>query len=51
MPETTELEAARRVVEAARRYYDWMFGATVTIDDKHELIEAMDAYDEVTGHE
>lgn len=48
-PETTELEAARRVVEVAKRYRDWMFGASITPADKSELIDALDAYEEVIG--
>ena len=42
---TTQLEAARRVVEVAKRYRDWIFGATITPNDKVELIEAIDAYE------
>jgi hypothetical protein len=39
------LEAARRVIEVAKRYRDWMFGAAITPQDKNELIEAVDAYE------
>lgn len=41
-----ELEAAWRVISITRKYRDWMFGGTVTPEDKSELIQAMDAYDE-----
>ena len=39
--------AARRVVAIARVYKDWMFGGAIEPQDKKELIEAVDAYDEV----
>jgi len=51
MTETTELDAARRVVTIARVYRDWMFGGAITPQDKKELIEAVDAYDEVVSYE
>lgn len=47
--QTTELEAARRVVKIAKRYRDWMFGAQITPADKSELIDAVDAYEEIAN--
>lgn len=48
--ETTELAAARRVVEAAREWREIIYGATRDLSKaKSELDDAITEYDEIVG--
>lgn len=48
--ETTELAAARRVVEAAREWREIIYGATRDLSKaKSELDDAIAEYDEIVG--
>ena len=46
---SAELKAARCVVDIAQQYREWILGGSLTIADKTELLQAMDAYDAVIG--
>lgn len=50
--QSTELAAARRVVEAAREWRNIIYGAAVDVTKaKSELDDAITDYDEIVGHD